>query len=70
MMRRLLSLIHGLGDLLVAGMPLPAMVRGPLPDPRDVLFMPLMRQGRVSGVRAVQRQARKRRNQRKARRAG
>lgn len=70
MMRRLLSsILLGLGDL-VAGIPAPSVVRGPLPDPRDVLFMPLVRQGRVSGVRAVQRQARKRRNQRKARRAG
>jgi hypothetical protein len=70
MMRRLLSsILFGLGDL-VAGIPAPSVVRGPLPDPRDVLFMPLMRQGRVSGMRAVQRQARKRRNQRKARRAG
>lgn len=69
MMRRLLSLIHGLGYLL-EGIRMPSMVRGPLPDPRDVQLLPLMRQGRVSGVRAVQRQARKRRKQRKARRVG
>ena len=70
MMRRLLSLLHGLGDLIALGMPMPAMVRGPVPDPRDVQLIPLMRQGRVSGVRAVKRTARKRRSQRKARRAG
>ena len=36
--------------------------------PRDVQFVPLMRQGRVSGVRAAKRSARKRHNQRSHRR--
>ena len=36
--------------------------------PRDVQFMPLMRQGRVSGVRAAKRSALKRHNQRSHRR--
>ena len=35
---------------------------------RDVQFMPLMRQGRVSGVRAAKRSALKRHNQRSHRR--
>lgn len=70
MMRRLFSLLQGLGGLVIVDAPKLSVVRGPLPDPRDVQFLPLMRQGRVSGVRAVQRQARKHRNQRKARRAG
>lgn len=33
--------------------------------PRDMQFVPLMRQGRVSGVRAAKRSALKRRNQRR-----
>ena len=36
--------------------------------PRDVQFVPLMRQGRVSGVRAAKRSALKRQNQRSHRR--
>ena len=36
--------------------------------PRDVQFVPLVRQGRVSGVRAAKRSALKRQNQRSHRR--
>lgn len=72
-----LSVLMRLGDAMAAAMSrfvqrfrqemelfeLPALV-----CPRDMQFMPLMRQGRVSGVRAAKRSALKRHNQHSHRR--
>lgn len=71
---RAISALTSLGDAMTAAMlrfvesfrremellQLPTLV-----SPRDMQFVPMVRQGRVSGVRAAKRSALKRRNQRR-----